>query len=144
MCKNRRGATVLLCLALGMGHAATKAVTPARTLTAPATRPKPAAISDAELEKAIRARFAGSKISTHHFQVHVQGGVATIEGQTDVLQHKGTATRLAKSSGAIKVVNHVAVSQAAKDKAAKNLASGRRRAQVKRSETTARTAKRSS
>jgi hypothetical protein len=99
---------------------------------------------DAQLEKAIRARFAASKISTHHFEVHVQGGVATIEGKTDVLQHKGTATRLAKSCGAVKVVNKVAVSQAAKDKAAKNLASGRRRAQVKRSETTARTLKRSS
>src|ERR1022692_495189 len=143
MCKSR-GAAVLLCLALGVGYAATKAVPPARALTAPVTRPKQATIPDAQLEKGIRARFAASKISTHHFQVHVQGGVATIEGQTDVLQHKGTATRLAKSSGAIKVVNHIAVSQAAKDKAAKNLASGRRRAQVKRSETASRSAKRSS
>ena len=99
---------------------------------------------DAQIEKAIRARFSASKISTHHFQVHVQGGVATIEGQTDVLQHKGTATRLAKSAGAIKVVNKVAVSQAARDKAAKNLALGRRRAQVKRSQTAPRSAKRSS
>jgi len=149
MCNSRRGATVLLCLALGIAYAATKTVPPARALTAPVTRPKATvpkqpAIPDAQLEKDIRARFAKSKISTHHFQVHVQGGVATIEGQTDVLQHKGTATRLAKSSGAIKVVNHIGVSQAAKDKAAKNLASGRRRAQVKRSDTTARTAKRSS
>jgi len=146
MC-NLRGAAVLLSLALGMGYAATKVVPPAKASAPrpkPATAPKPATIPDAEIEKAIRARFAASKISTHHFQVHVQGGVATIEGQTDVLQHKGTATRLAKSCGATKVVNKVAVSQAAKDKAAKNLASGRRRAQVKRSEVTARTAKRSS
>lgn len=99
---------------------------------------------DAEIEATIRAKFARSKINVEKFQVHVQGGVATIEGQTEVLQHKGTATRLAKNSGAIKVVNHIAVSQAAKDKAAKNLASGRRRAQIKRSETTARSAKRSS
>src|ERR1039458_4094027 len=110
-----RGAAVLLRLALGAGYAATKAVPPARALTAPVTRPKQATapkqatMPDAQLEKGIRARFAPSKISTHHFQVHVQGGVATIEGQTDVLQHKGTATRLAKSSGAIKVVNHIAV-----------------------------------
>lgn len=148
MCKTR-GAAVLLCLALGMGYAGTKAAPPARALTAPVTRPKQAiprqaAMPDAQLEKDISARFAASKISTHHFQVRVQGGVATIEGQTDVLQHKGTATRLAKSAGAIKVVNHIAVSQAAKDKAAKNLAAGRRRAQVKRSDATARTAKRSS
>jgi hypothetical protein len=145
----RIGAAFLLCLALGMGHAATKPVQPAKALTAPVTGPRPAAapqptLPDAQLEKNIRARFAASKISTHHFQVHVQGGVATIEGQTDVLQHKGTATRLAKTCGAAKVVNKVAVSQAAKDKAAKNLASGRRRAQIKRSDTTARTVKRSS
>lgn len=145
-----RGVVAVLCLALGMVYAATKAVPPVKTTAAPVASPKQAAvpkqatIPDAQLEKDISARFAKSKISTHHFQVHVQGGVATIEGQSDVLQHKGTATRLAKSAGAIKVVNHVAVSQAAKDKAAKNLASGRRRAQVKRSDTTARTLKRSS
>ncbi len=144
MCCCRRAAALLI-LVLGTGYATTKAVSVPRTVTAPATsvRPKQASMPDAELEKAIRARFAASKISTHHFQVHVQGGVATIEGQTDVLQHKGTATRLAKNVGAVKVVNHIAVSQAAKDKAAKNLASGRRRAQVKRSETTPRSAKRS-
>lgn len=143
------GIAILFGMMLGNTAAATKPVPAPRSLTAPVIRPRPAvpkqaAVSDAELEKTIRARFAASKISTHHFQVHVQGGVATIEGQTEVLQHKGTATRLAKNSGAIKVVNHIAVSQAAKDKAAKNLASGRRRAQIKRSETTARSAKRSS
>ena len=138
----RRAATVFF-LALAAAYAASKPVSTARALTAPAARPQPASISDADLERAIRARFAASKISTHHFQVHVQGGVATLEGQTDVLQHKGTATRLAKNMGAAKVVNHIAVSQAAKDKAAKNLASGRRRAQVKRSLTGARSVKRS-
>jgi len=145
-----RTAAVLLSLSMGMAYAASNALPPTRVLTAPANRarpsamPKQACMPDAQLEKTIRARFAKSKISTHNFQVHVQGGVATIEGKTDVLQHKGTATRLAKSAGAIKVVNHIAVSQAAKDKAAKNLASGRRRAQVKRSDSTPRTAKRSS
>jgi BON domain len=140
----------VLCLALGVGYGATKTVPPPRRVTAPVTRARPAGtvkqapLKDVDVEKDIRARFAKSKISAHHFQVHVQGGVATIEGETDVLQHKGTATRLAKNAGATKVVNHIAVSQAAKDKAAKNLASGRRRAQVKRSDTTARTAKRSS
>jgi len=136
--------SALLLLAVGSGYAATKPVPSTRTLTAPVARPKAAALPDAQVEKAIRARFAASKISTHHFQVHVQSGVATIEGQTDVLQHKGTATRLAKSSGAVKVVNHIVVSQAAKDRAAKNLATGRRRAQIKRSQAGARSAKRSS
>lgn len=91
-------------------------------------------MTDTNLEKAIRARLAASKISTNKFEVHVQGGVATLEGRTDVVQHKGAATRLARSAGAVKVVNRIEVSQAAKDKAAGNLASGRRRAQVKRSE----------
>ncbi|MFN7994631.1 MAG: BON domain-containing protein [Bryobacteraceae bacterium] len=115
--------------------AAHKAATPAR--------PAPHAISDADLERAIRAKLAASKISADHFQVHVQGGLATLEGQTDVIQHKGTATRLAKTAGAAAVVNKIAVSQAARDKAAGNLAKGRRRAQIKRGETTARSEKRS-
>ena len=96
------------------------------------------AASDAQVEKAIRARFGSSKIATNKFQVHVQGGVATLEGQTDVIQHKGTATRLARLAGASQVVNKIQVSQAARDRATANLAKGRRRAQVKRGEATAR------
>lgn len=90
--------------------------------------------SDAELEQAIRTRLAKSKIAADKFQVRVQGGVATIEGRTDVIQHKGTATRLAKSAGAVAVVNKVQVSDAARAKATARLAQGRRRAQVRRSE----------
>ena len=107
------------------------------TVKKSAATPKAAGRSssnDAELEKAIRARLAASKISKDKFEVHVQGGVATITGKTDVLQHKGVATRLAKNVGAAKVVNQIEVSDAAKEKAASNLASGRRRAQVKRSD----------
>jgi hypothetical protein len=94
--------------------------------------PAPPRLSDAEIERNIRARFAKSKISADKFTVRVQGGVATIEGHSDVVQHKGTATRLAKSGGAAQVVNKVQLSQAAKDKASKNLEKGRRRAQIKR------------
>jgi hypothetical protein len=97
----------------------------------PAAAPRPA-LSDAEIEKTIRAKFAKSKISVNKFTVHVQGGVATIEGHADIVQHKGTATRLAKTGGAVKVVNKIQLSQAAKDKANQNLEKGRRRAQVKR------------
>ncbi len=115
--------------------AAAQAAAPART----ASHARPgggggAAPNDRELEAAIRARFAKSKISTNHFTVRVQGGVATVEGHTDVIQHKGTATRLAKAAGAREVVNKVEVSEAAKQRASANLAKGRRRAQVKRSE----------
>jgi hypothetical protein len=90
-----------------------------------------AKISDAQLEAAIRAKFAKSK-SANKFTVRVQGGVATIEGKTDVVQHKGVATRMAKTAGAVAVKNQVQVSEAARQKAAGNLEQGRRRAQVKR------------
>lgn len=89
-------------------------------------------LSDAQLEAAIRAKLARSKIGADKFQVHVQGGVATIEGKTDVVQHKGTATRMARTAGALAVNNHVQISDAAKQKAAANLESGRRRVQIKR------------
>lgn len=88
--------------------------------------------SDAQIEATIRAKFARSKINVEKFTVHVQGGVATIEGKTNVIQHKGTATRLAKTGGALAVNNHVEISEAARAKAAGNLEQGRRRAQVKR------------
>jgi hypothetical protein len=100
----------------------------------PASAPQ---ISDAALEKAINAKLAASKISTDKFKVHVQSGIATLEGFTEIVQHKGTATRLAKSAGALAVINNIEISQAAKDKAQANLDSGRRRAQLKRSDTTA-------
>jgi len=109
---------------------------PARGNSAAKSAAKPAAgqsaQSDAKLEAAIRAKFAQSKIGADKFTVHVQGGVATIEGHTDVIQHKGTATRMAKTAGAAAVNNHVQISDAAKAKAAGNLESGRRRVQVKR------------
>jgi hypothetical protein len=95
---------------------------------------KSAAADDRTMEAGIRNRFARSKINEDKFTVHVQGGVATIEGRTDVLQHKGVATRLAKAAGARQVVNRVEPSDAARQKASANLASGRRRVQVKRGE----------
>ncbi len=97
-----------------------------------------AAASDNEIEKAIRGRLAASRISSDHFTVRVQGGVAVLEGQTGVIQHKGTATRLAKSAGALRVDNRIQISQEARQKAAANLTQGRRRAQIKRSETSPR------
>jgi hypothetical protein len=92
-------------------------------------------LSDRQIEAGIRARFAQSKINEDRFEVRVQGGVATIDGHTGVLQHKGVATRLAKAAGARDVVNRIEPTEAAKQRAAANLAKGRRRAQVKRGET---------
>ena len=100
--------------------------------------PAHAVPTDAQIEKAIRARFADSKINADKFEVHVQGGRATITGNTNVLQHKGTATRLAHAAGATDVVNNIEPSDEAREKAAANLTKGRRRAQVKRTETVAR------
>ena len=106
---------------------------PAHTAPAPAKAPATQAMkSDAQIEATIRAKFSRSKINVEKFQVHVQGGVATIEGKTNVIQHKGTATRLAKTGGAVAVNNHIQISDAARQKAADNLDQGRRRAQVTR------------
>jgi hypothetical protein len=90
--------------------------------------------SDAAIEADIRARFQRSKIRVEGFTVRVQGGVATIEGKTKVIQRKGTATRLARLGGAKAVVNKIEIDEAARQKASENLAQGRRRAQVKRGE----------
>jgi BON domain len=111
----------------------TRPAAPARQL-APASRSAASAqprLSDAQLESIIRTKFAKSK-SANTFKVHVQGGVATIEGQTDVVQHKGAATHMAKSAGAVAVNNRVQISDSARQKAASNLETGRRRAQIKR------------
>ena len=94
---------------------------------APPKEATKAALPDAEIERNIRERFAKSKISANHFQVKVQGGVARIDGKTSVIQHKGVATRLAKLGGARTVDNRIEISAEAKEKAAKNLAEGRRR-----------------
>lgn len=88
--------------------------------------------SDAQIEAAIHLKMAKSKIAVDKFKFHAQGGVVTIEGKTDVIQHKGAATRMARTAGAAAVVNHIQISDAAREKAAKNLETGRRRAQVKR------------
>jgi hypothetical protein len=95
----------------------------------PAAAPR---LTDAQIEAAIRAKLAKSKIGADKFQFRVQGGVATIEGKTDVIQHKGAATRMAKAAGATAVVNRIQISEAAKERAAANLEKGRRRAQIKR------------
>jgi hypothetical protein len=121
------------------------AVLPAQTMRSTAPSRQPAAqskltaktqprLTDSQLESVIRAKFAKSK-SASTFTVKVQGGVATIDGKTDVVQHKGAATHMAKSAGAVAVTNRVQISEAAKEKAAGNLETGRRRAQVKRGDT---------
>jgi hypothetical protein len=100
----------------------------------PAVPPGASSQQDKQIEAAIRAKLAKSKIGKEGFTVRVQGGIAHWEGTTAVVQHKGSATRMAKTAGAHGVVNNIKVSDAAKQKAADNLEQGRRRAQVKRSD----------
>jgi hypothetical protein len=76
---------------------------------------------DAQIERNIRAKFAKSKINAEHFTVAVVNGIATIDGKTNVIQHKGVATRLARTGGAVTVINHIQVSEEAKAKAAARL-----------------------
>jgi osmotically-inducible protein OsmY len=117
---------LLLLLAFCSAPAQTKSKAPApQGTTAP---------QDAQIEAEIHARLAKSLIGKDKFTVRVQGGVAYWEGTTDVVQHKGSATRMAKSAGAKKVVNNIKIGDAAKQKASGNLEEGRRRAQVKRSD----------
>jgi osmotically-inducible protein OsmY len=86
------------------------------------TSKAPVRMPDAQIQSNIRAKFAKSKINAEHFTVTVQNGVATIEGKTDVIQHKGVATRMAKTGGAVAVRNQIQISEAAKAKAAAKLA----------------------
>jgi hypothetical protein len=88
------------------------------------------ALSDSQIEQDLRARLSRSKLATKKFQFRVQGGVATLTGRTDVVQHKGIMTRMAKASGARAVVNNIEISEAARAKAAAKLEAGRRKAVV--------------
>lgn len=77
--------------------------------------------SDAQIEATIRTKLAKSKIGRDGFRFHVQRGVVTWEGSTDVMQHKGSATRMARAAGAVQVINNIQVSANGKTKATRNL-----------------------
>jgi len=87
--------------------------------------------SDAEIEATIKAKLAKSKIGKDGFQVHIKDGVATWTGTTSVMQHKGAATRMAKTAGAIKVVNNIKVSEQDAAKATGNITGAPRKVEVK-------------
>ncbi|MBC8165993.1 MAG: BON domain-containing protein, partial [Bryobacteraceae bacterium] len=77
------------------------------------------------IELDMRTRLARSKLSTEGIQISVRNGVATLTGRTSVVQRKGTATRMAKSSGATAVVNKIEISEAGKKVAMERMAEGR-------------------
>jgi hypothetical protein len=97
-------------------------VSAAKESKAPAQQRTPA---DAQIERTIKNKLVKSKMNSDHFTVSVVKGVATIEGATNVMQHKGAMTRMAKSSGATSVQNNIRISDAAKNKAVASLAKGR-------------------
>jgi hypothetical protein len=78
-------------------------------------------MSDSQIQQTIQTKLAKSKIGKDGFRFRVARGVVTWEGATNVVQHKGAATRMAKAAGATQVVNNIQVSAAAKAKAAKSL-----------------------
>jgi len=98
---------VLLILAIGLTVSGGRAA-PASPAKATAAMGHPA-VSDTQLDATIRAKLAKSKIGKDGFRFHVQRGVVTWEGITKVPQHKGAATRMARSSGAVLVVNNIKV-----------------------------------
>jgi len=74
-------------------------------------------VNDAELEAKIRTKLSKSKIGKDGFRFRVQRGVVTWEGNTAIGQHKGAATRMARTSGAAGVINNIRVSGAGKETA---------------------------
>jgi hypothetical protein len=103
-------------------------VAPAGTLTKSHSQGK---FSDAEIEATIKAKLLKSKIGKDGLQVHIKDGVATWTGSTSVMQHKGAATRMAKTAGAIRVVNNIKVSEQDTAKATNNLKGAPRPVEVK-------------
>jgi hypothetical protein len=87
--------------------------------------------SDAEVEATIKAKLGKSKIGQDGFQIHVKDGVATWTGTTSVMQHKGAATRMAKTAGAIHVTNNIKISDNAGPKSKGAGAEPPRHVQVK-------------
>lgn len=68
--------------------------------------------SDIQIEALIRTKLAKSLIGKDGFTFRVKDGVVYWEGSTTIPQHKGGATRMAKSSGAKRVVNQIRVAGA--------------------------------
>ncbi len=124
----RRAAAVLLRSAAACYFTLLGAVLPTAAAASPGapsttTTAKPAAgtVSDAQLEATLRAKLAKSKVGKDGFKFHVQHGVVTWEGQTSVPQHKGAATRMARTAASLQVVNNIQVSDEAKAKSLSQL-----------------------
>lgn len=119
---------------MGLNQPASAASTGAVNSPKPQIQTQPKTPADAQIERAIKNKLAKSKLNADHFTVSVTKGVATIEGSTSVMQHKGAMTRIAKTSGATTVRNNIRISDAAKAKAVAGLTKNRTTAPVLRAE----------
>ncbi|MFL6354769.1 MAG: BON domain-containing protein [Bryobacteraceae bacterium] len=77
--------------------------------------------SDSQIEASIRTKLAKSKIGKDGFTFRVQRGVVTWQGSTSVMQHKGSATRMARTAGAVQVINNIQVSSTGNANASSSL-----------------------
>ncbi len=98
-------------LVIVIGLSAAPATSPSRSTAAVNRGVTP---SDAEIEATLHAKLAKSKVGKDGFKFHVSHGIVTWEGTTAVMQHKGSATRMAHSAGASKVINNIQVTGGAK------------------------------
>lgn len=102
--------TALIALAL-----TSMAQTPAPAKPTPSPKAKPAVAKtsapkpDADIQKCIEGKLAGSKLKDDGLTVAVSGGTATFTGTTKIAGHKGNATQFAKACGATKVTNNITV-----------------------------------
>jgi hypothetical protein len=103
-----------VCMSLAPSVAASSNTRPAAVKNTPTP-------SDAQIDATIRTKLAKSKIGKDGFHFKVAHGVVTWEGTTNVVQHKGSATRMARAAGAVQVINNIQVSEAAKAKAGASL-----------------------
>lgn len=118
-------------LLLTFATLASPAQTPEETPSEDATARQ--SLQDAALKTTIEKRFADSAIAVNHFEVEVRDGAAILRGRTDVVQHKGVATRLARLAGAENVDNRIEVTDRARAKASRSARSTPRRVHVQRS-----------
>ncbi len=121
-----RLALVLLAVATLWSQAQTEEGTPAEEATIRKS------VQDADLKEDISKRFANSAIATDEFEVEVRSGVVILRGRTDVVQHKGVATRLARLAGASEVDNRIEVTDRARERASRAARSQPRRVHVER------------
>jgi BON domain len=116
-----RWAALSCLVVLGAGLQAAPAGSGGRAPSTTTAKPAAGTVSDAQLDATLRAKLAKSKVGKDGFKFHVQHGVVTWEGQTSVPQHKGAATRMARTSGALQVINNIQVSDEAKAKSLSQL-----------------------